>query len=320
MNILKTILLFACPMAFLRLYGGDGGDGGAADMRKQEEDRQRKVQQAVDAINARFGVGAGGGTGPTREQFITSRPKTLVNTIDMPTAAEEAPGFVMPQKPGIPAMAPRMENPGMGFLPGEEVFDEAGYNKALAEWQTGSTDAQRNKAERESMYADIANAVRDTAMRDVDRQFTTASRRNKFGLARSGLIGASVDAESGGELKTLYGEGRLKATQAGQSAGSELRGTDERTRQNLIGLAQSGLDTGTAASMAAGQMAAATDLARSNAAGASVGRLFDDLSQAYVTNQVTRARYPNGVPQSSPTSGYSTNVFSPSRYTGVAQR
>lgn len=213
-----------------RLY--KGGDGGAGEMRAQEEERQRKVQQAVDAINARFGVGSGAA-----------------------------------------------------------------------------------KAARDAMYTDISGAVRDTAMRDLDRQYTQASQRNKFGLARAGLLGGSVDAEAGGELQTLYGEGKLKATQAGMQAGSDLRMQDERTRQNLIGLAQSGLDTGTAASMAAGQMSAAADLAKSQAAGASVGQLFDNMSQAYLQNQVLKARYPNGLPQQGG-SGYSSNLFGTNGYVG----
>lgn len=216
-----------------------GGDGGAGAMRAQEEERQRKVQAAVDAINAKFGVGSG-------------------------------------------------------------------------------QDVEDARILRETQYADLSGAVRDTAMRDLDRQYSAASRRNTFGLARAGLLGGSADAEAGGELATLYGEGKLRAEQAGQGAASELRSTDERTRQNLISLAQSGIDTGTAASMAAGQMGAAADLARSQAASANVGQLFDNMSQAYLQNQMLRARYPAGLPQSS--GGYGTTAFAPSSYTGTLQR
>jgi hypothetical protein len=119
-----------------------------------------------------------------------------------------------------------------------------------------------------------------------------------------------VDAESGGELSTLYGEGRLKAEQQGVGAAADLRASDEKTRSNLISLAQSGLDTGTAASMAAGQMAAAADAAKANANAATVGDTFGNLSQAYLTNKVLQARYPNGLPQSG-SGGYFTNVFNP---------
>lgn len=241
-----------------------GGDGGAGEMRRMEVERQRKVQAAVDAINAKFG--AFSGQAPERSQF-------------------------------------------------SGVLGQRNYETALADFTARQSESEAAKAARGAQYGDISGAVRDTAMRDLDRQYSTASRRNTFGLARAGMLGGSVDAESGGELATLYGEGKLRAEQAGQGAASELRSTDERTRQNLISLAQSGIDTGTAASMAAGQMGAAADLARSQAGSASVGRLFDDLSQAYLTNQVMRARYPNGLPQQS--SSYGTTAFAPSRYTGT---
>lgn len=272
-----------------------GGDGGAGQMREDELERQRQVQAAVDTINRTFGVGGNGGKAPGREQFI---------------------------KPGSPIFQPDTtyggEGGGMGgtWTTTPETFDAAGYDKALAEWKANQTAAGTNKTARERMYTDISGAVRQTAMRDLDRQYSKASQRNKFGLARSGLLGGSVDAESGGELTTLYGEGKLKATEAGKGAASDLRVNDEKTRQNLIGLAQSGMDTGTAASLAAGQMGAAAELARSQTGTATVGRLFDDMSQAYVNNQVMRARYPNGVPGQQP-SGYSTNVFNPSRYYGT---
>jgi hypothetical protein len=280
-----------------RLYKG-GGDGGAEQMRKDEEERQRKVQAAVDAINAKFGQGGGGAAGPApdREQFTKHTPGG-VRYVGMGGSVD--------------AELQRVDDPET------TVFDEAGYNAALQQFQQGQ-NAQGAKSQREAMYSDIAGAVRDTAMRDLDRQYETASKRNTFGLARAGQLGGSVDAESGGELSTLYGEGKLKAEQAGQQAGSDLRVTDEKTRQALIGLAQSGLDTGTAASLAEQQMGAAADLSKSQAAGASVGRIFDDMSQAYVANQLTKARAPVN-PQGQP-AGYSYGGFTPSRYTGTIGR
>jgi hypothetical protein len=247
-----------------------GGDGGAGQMRADEQERQRKVQQAVDAINAKFGIGPQGGAAaaaPTRDAFTTR---------------------------GITG-GYQGEGTGQDFVsyyttPTGETFDQAGFDAATAQWQAGQTDASGAKAAREAMYADIEGAVKDTAMRDLDRQYTRAARSNKFGLARAGLLGGSVDAEAGGELETLYGEGKLKAAGAGQSAASELRSADEKTRQNLTSLAQSGLDVGTAASMAAGQMGAAADIAKANANAATVGDLFSNMGQAYLMNQQLKAR------------------------------
>lgn len=280
-----------------RLYAG-GGDGGAGEMREQEADRQRKVQSAVDAINARFGIA------PTGE------------AAKAPTAED----FFRPERIGYFSQY-ASDSGDQTYVPDEgAIFDESGYTKALADFNRNQVDVGAAKTEREKMYTDISSAVKDTALRDLDRQYTQASQRNKFGLARSGLLGGSVDAEAGGELQTLYGEGKLKASQAGMQAASDLRATDEKTRQNLISLAQSGIDTGTASSLAAGQMGAAADLAKSQTQQASVGRLFDDLGQAYLINQTLKARYPNGAPQQPGAQGYgSANLFGAGGYTGRVQ-
>lgn len=168
-----------------------------------------------------------------------------------------------------------------------------------------------------AQYDDLGDAVTGVATRDLDKQLGQASKANKFGLARSGLMGGSVDAEAAGDLQERYGEGRIKAEQAGVSAASDLKSTDERTRQNLISLAQSGIDTGTAASLAASQSAAAANAARSQVPSASVGDLFGDLSQAYLANTQLRARYPNGLPvqqqQTGPSFG---SLFTGKSYAG----
>lgn len=289
-----------------------GGDGGAGQMRQDELDRQRQVQAAVDTINRTFGVGGNGGVAPSRDKFTNKGQMVYTPPAGGGDASTVGAGSF--GNLGIPGMTT-----GDGWTTAPDQFDQAGYDKAVAEWKANQTAATTNKTAREKMYADISGAVQQTAMRDLDRQYSKASQRNKFGLARSGLLGGSVDAESGGELTTLYGEGKLKAAEAGKGAASDLRVNDEKTRQNLIGLAQSGMDTGTAASLAAGQMGAAADMARSQTGTATVGRLFDDMSQAYVNNQVMRARYPNGMPGQQP-SGYQTSVFNPSRYHGTAGR
>jgi hypothetical protein len=278
--ILKSLIQLVAPLAFLRLYGGGGGDGGAGQMRQEEADRQRKVQAAVDAINAKFGVAQA----PAAAPASSSPADQALAVSGIPTIQSNVLGGPIEQP-----------------LP---QYDPA--------------EVAANKTAREAMYSDISGAVKGTAMRDLDRQYSEASNRNTFGLARSGLMGGSVDAESGGNLKTLYGEGQLKADQAGLGAASDLRSTDEKTRQNLISLAQSGIDTGTASSLAAGQMAAAADVAKSQAATSSVGRLFDDMTQAYVNNQYMKARYPAGV---TPTqlSGYGASPIN-SRYTGTVQK
>jgi hypothetical protein len=166
-----------------------------------------------------------------------------------------------------------------------------------------------NGAGRSKLYDGIRDAVFQTNVRDLDKQFTKASNNNLFGLIRSGLMGGSVDAESRGDLAERYGEGRIKALAAGNEAASGLQTNDERTRQNLIGMAQSGLDTGAAAQMANSQLAASESAARANQGVSTLGSLFDNLTQAYVQQQ---RRQP--APAQSVGSYLGSNNFGQQRY------
>lgn len=277
---------------------GGGGDGGASDLRAEEAARQRKIQAAVDTINAKFGITpASSAAAPSREQFTTA-----------PVAGTPG-GYVDVGREEQRYVAPVAGSPG--------GFDQAAFDAAMKTFQGQQTGVSDAKTAREALYKDVGDATTGVAARDLDRQFTQASRQNLFGLARAGLLGGSVDAESGGDLQERYGEGKVRATNAGLGAASDLRSVDEKTRQNLISLAQSGIDTGTAASLAAGQMASAADTAKANSAGASVGRLFDDMGQAYLANRVNTARYPNGIPQQSSGSSFFGNLFTGKRYAGT---
>lgn len=273
-----------------RLY--KGGDGGAGQMRADELERQKRVQAAMDTINSYFGKG-GTSAAPTREQFSSGNPTSRM------------------------LMGNAVEGSGLD-VPGA-TFDEAGYNAAMAAWREQQSRAGTAGAQREAMYQDISDATRDVAVRDLDQQHTQASNQNLFGLARAGLLGGSVDAESGADLARRYGEGQIRATAAGQSAAADLRSVDEKTRQNLISLAQSGLDTGTAATMASGQIAAATDAARSATKAATVGRLFDDMGQAYLQNQVLKARTPQQPAYGSQPGQYASNLFTGNQYGGTVR-
>jgi hypothetical protein len=300
-----------------RLYaGGGGGDGGAADMRRQEQARQDKVQAAVDAINAKFGIGTDlvdqpRPTAPDLQQIQTQAkaesggglhliPRGLQDSMDATkryaddTAAWEAAQAGNVRQASIQGVSAPATGPSS-----RPIADAAAARKA--------------------MYQSVADATRDAATRGLDQQFTQASRANTYGLADSGLMGGSADAEAGGDLQRRYGEGKIKATALGTGAAATLENQDEQTRARLIQLAQSGLDTGTAASLATAQLASAGQAAASQAQTANVGNLFGDLSQAYLTNRTLQARYPNGYPTPGQggSTAYTTSAFNPSGYIGV---
>lgn len=298
---------------------GGGGDDGTAQLRADEAARQAKIQAAVDAINGKFGIApAAAAAAPSRDAFMNSTPGGLPAFRPF---LNSAPGAATQGAPAQMITYGPEGNSDSGQTqpsapPAVESFDQAGYDAAMKAYQDSQSGVASAKAAREALYSDIGDATTQTATRDLDKQFTRASDQNIFGLARAGLSGGSVDAESGGDLQSRYGEGKIRAKQAGIGAASDLKSVDEKTRQNLIGLAQSGIDTGTAASLAAGQSAAAADVARANTAGASIGQLFDNMGQAYLNNRVATAQYPNGLPQQSSGSSFFGNLFTGKGYSG----
>ena len=142
---------------------------------------------------------------------------------------------------------------------------------------------------REQMYTNQRQAVYDLNTRDVNRQAADAERLNRFALARNGMLGGSADVDSGFEINRMTNEGLMKAGGIADQAAADLRMSDERTRGNLISMAQSGIDTGTAQQMALSGLAANAEAAKSSAAAATVGDLFSGLSGAYMGNMYNNA-------------------------------
>ncbi len=143
---------------------------------------------------------------------------------------------------------------------------------------------------RDALYANQRTAVYDLNKREVDRQAMEAERMNRFGLARTGLLGGSVNVDSVADLNRRTNEGLMRAGGIADQAAADLKTQDERTRSNLISLAQSGIDTGTAAQQALKGLEVNAANAASARAGSTVGRLFDDMSQAYLASQMNQGR------------------------------
>lgn len=141
------------------------------------------------------------------------------------------------------------------------------------------------QADRDRLYNEQKNVVYDINARDVERQYDNAERTNRFGLARNGLLGGSVDIDSNAELQRKNNEGLMQATGIADNAAANLKLQDERNRQSLISMAQSDIGSGTAQSLAQQSLSNAADSAYAERATASIGSLFDDMGQAYLTSK-----------------------------------
>lgn len=269
-------------------YGADGrrqyhkgGDGGAGEARRQEAERQARISAAVGTINdifdakpyRKFGAKATSlAPGATYydelgNQHTVPHSPGASDYFENDASATGVLGTLFPNVQYASKMAPLNELLNQGRL-----------------YTNMSVSGPVTKS-RDELYNEQKQAVYDINKRDVERQYQEAERATRFGLARSGLLGGSEDVDANARLQEINNEGLMKATGIADQAAADLKTADERARQSLISMAQSGIDTGTAQTMALRNLDATAQSAAGARQGASIGNLFGDLSQAYLLRQ-----------------------------------
>lgn len=145
---------------------------------------------------------------------------------------------------------------------------------------TGRVNALFDDPKRAQQRADYGAALRDFYVSDANRQKAIADRDLKFALARSGQTGGSLAVDQNQTLGEEYQRGILDADRKVQGGVADLMGRDEQSRLNLLGLAQSGLNTTAAATQAASALR--TNLEGANAAARvqGLGDIFESVGQA----------------------------------------
>lgn len=277
-------------------YGADGrrqyhkgGDGGAGEARRQEAERQARINAAIAEINRVFNGGPSKrGVGAVSAINTADRNKTyydqhgnavnLIGYIPPDTVIDERESHI---DGGVPPISADLQLRGMKNTAEhkriQSMLDNGQLYSGVEEY--GGTGG------RQQLYEQQKAAVYAINKRDVERQFKEAERETRFGLARSGLLGGSEDVDANARLQEINNEGLMKATGIADQAAADLKTADERARQSLISMAQSGIDTGTAQTMALRNLDATAQSAAGARQGASIGNLFGDLSQAYLMRQ-----------------------------------
>ena len=273
-------------------YGPDGrrlyfkGGGSSSEASRLEAERQARVRAAVDAINAIFDP----------KPYVTADLDNKVTSYDPSQTYYLADGTVfdpMSTRTETYRKRPmtsvnRDEN---GYITGTRTVSYLDWDKINNAIQSGSLYGSKTVTpdSREKLYDEQEQAVYDLNAKEVNDQYADAERANRFALARNGLLGGSSDVESNANLQEKTNEGLVQAKALGQQAASDLRTADEQSKQSLIAMAQSGIDTGTAQQMAQAQLNANAQSALGQRGGATIGNLFDNLSQAYLTRQIMQA-------------------------------
>ena len=269
-----------------RLYFKGGGSSKSAE--RMEAERQARVQAAVDAINAIFDPQpyttadknsvVTGGFDPSQTYYLADG-----SVFDPTSTRTETYRY----KPYVAAN--RSE---YGYKTGTRTVSYLDWNKINNALNSGSLYSGLTTVtpdSREKLYNEQQQAIYDLNAKEVNDQYADAERANRFALARNGLLGGSSDIESNANLQEKTNEGLIQAQALGQQAASDLRTADEQSKQSLIAMAQSGIDTGTAQQMAQAQLNANAQSALGQRGGATIGNLFDNLSQAYLTRQIMNA-------------------------------
>lgn len=236
--------------------GGGGGDGGAAQM---EADRQARIKAATDRINQIF-----------------NNKVQVDRTVYRDPSGNEITKAQYDQMMAAPNNGLSNGRFGVQFNP-----PAMPSMSVIKEWVDGDPANSR-----ERLYDQQRDSIYELNTDEVNRQFEEAERQNRFGLARSGLMGGSVDIDSNAELMRRTNEGLLRAGGIADQSAADLRTQDEQARQRLISMAQSGLDTGAAESLALSSLSTNAESAAAQRNGATIGSLFNDLGSAYLQNQV----------------------------------
>lgn len=143
---------------------------------------------------------------------------------------------------------------------------------------------------RKSQLEDFVNALRKQFTTEAGRQRKDVSRRSKFGLARSGLTGGSAAADRSVNIGREFQTGILEGERLSQSSLADLISADERSKQNLIALAQGGASVTTAASQAGAALKSNLASASSRTSASSLGDIFSDIEGTLTASEKAAGR------------------------------
>lgn len=274
-----------------RFKGGGGGDGGAAQRKAAEDAR---IAAAIKQLNEVFGV-------------ASATPATVDRNAYFKTVS--APS----------------NNSGNGYnwmfggqSNTQKVFDQAGYDAAVAEEKAKADALNAKSGERQQLYSKIGTDATNVAMTDLNKERGISERELKFNLARNGLSGGSRDIDANKDVLDTYQQGVLKASNIGTQTANEARSSDEKTRVNLINSIQAGLTSGDAVQQAYAGMSNNAAAAQDAANSASLAGFFDVLRQQQEKNQ-----YQAGVNSAFTNGSYKTSNVNPyfkssnARYSGT---
>jgi len=239
------------------LGGGGGGGNAAGEAAKREETRQTEQDDAVDRINALFGIGSG-------------------SSAAMPDKNEDR--FYVMKK-----ISPRGEE--------QRIFNQALYDEAVAKAKAtadSNQSAAANKTKLESLYSGVGNDVSSYLTDDLNNQYENADRANRFGVARRGVRGGSSELDVQEGMQEDFDKGVVNIGNRSTEASNQMRLADSGTRLNLINRIMSGMSGDAAIVSAQQSLKNNSDSIRNQALSQSLDNVFRDTS--YINNQESKRK------------------------------
>lgn len=115
-------------------------------------------------------------------------------------------------------------------------------------------DGSKQMEQRNAGYETVRQNALGLALNDLSEQKNDASRDTRFGLARAGLTGGSVDVDTNQNIADRYAKGVLQSNQNADGIVSGVRAKDEAARADLISRINAGMDANSATTSALAQM------------------------------------------------------------------
>ena len=267
-------------------------DDGSAELRRQEEERQRRIKQAVDAINAVFGVTEGYSYGtPDVQKNLEFLQQARSNWQNW-RADQGNPDMGVQQFGYVNPSFRRLKE--MGFDPINNPSPDAWFEQQIQALQSlmtnPVTEAQKNRQVREQLYNQTRQNILSYFQDALDKQRQEEEARLRVLLARRGLQGSSTGLGVKRKFLDEYNQRLNELTGRAEAMTNDLRTADEQARVDLISRIQAGMDK--ASALAAANQALANNANRvlSQAMATDLGDLFSSIDKLYGKAQEDKAR------------------------------
>lgn len=143
--------------------------------------------------------------------------------------------------------------------------------RRMTDSTTARIDNIFDSPDRQVQYDDFVNALRQRAAIGIAEQKRVTDLNRTFDIARRGLTGGSRDVDTQRQAARQHQENVLGAESKTQDSLNDLKSRDAASRENLVGLANNGLDASTAAARAITSLQQNTSMAKDAAVSQGVG-------------------------------------------------